>query len=382
MRCWRPSALIFLLLLSASPLVASPLSLAWQGRYLALASSEIADSAAATIDHQSLRLMADAAAGEIDGALHLRLVRQPLLAPSAAAPFRWKKGGEWRPSAAAVPHISGEIDRGWLRWRDERYAVTLGRQAIHWGSGRLWQPLNLFGSFRPLDLDTAWLAGVDGVRIELAPHPYAVLTLASLATADGQAAHAAHYRASAAEYEWMALLGEVAGYRHAGGALSGEWAAGGWWLEGVVLHGEGRTGVFIVAGGEMVLPASRRLLVEGYYHSLGADRGDEFAAMAQQRLWQIGLQPQRGQQLVGVVFEQPLNPLWQLAASLLLAPVASDGTISGLGQLRLGYSLGSEAELQLLLSRGRGRRTTLDGGVASEFADQPLRLTLMLSLHF
>ena len=43
---------------------------------------------------------------------------------------------------------------------------SVGRQAIDFGSGRFWQPLNVFGSFTPTDLDTDFKPGIDAARLD------------------------------------------------------------------------------------------------------------------------------------------------------------------------------------------------------------------------
>lgn len=45
-----------------------------------------------------------------------------------------------------------------------RLDLTVGRQAITWGTGRFWQPTDLFSPFGPLQLDREFKAGTDAVR--------------------------------------------------------------------------------------------------------------------------------------------------------------------------------------------------------------------------
>jgi len=46
---------------------------------------------------------------------------------------------------------------------------TFGRQAITWGTGRFWQPTDLFSPFGPLQVDREFKAGSDAARVALAP---------------------------------------------------------------------------------------------------------------------------------------------------------------------------------------------------------------------
>ncbi len=47
--------------------------------------------------------------------------------------------------------------------------VTFGRQAITWGTGRFWQPTDLFSPFGPLQVDREFKAGNDAVRVVFSP---------------------------------------------------------------------------------------------------------------------------------------------------------------------------------------------------------------------
>lgn len=60
-----------------------------------------------------------------------------------------------------------EIDRlqvrGRLSWGD----VTIGRQAIGWGVGLIWAPLDLLVGFSPVQVDREYRLGIDAVRVLL-----------------------------------------------------------------------------------------------------------------------------------------------------------------------------------------------------------------------
>jgi len=47
-----------------------------------------------------------------------------------------------------------DLDRLFYQYQKENHSLTVGRQAIDWGVGRFWQPLNVFGAFSPVDIDT------------------------------------------------------------------------------------------------------------------------------------------------------------------------------------------------------------------------------------
>lgn len=58
------------------------------------------------------------------------------------------------------------LDRFNLRWRSDRWGVTVGRQAVSWGSGIVFQPLDPFNPFAPTAVDRDYKPGDDLVLVE------------------------------------------------------------------------------------------------------------------------------------------------------------------------------------------------------------------------
>ena len=58
------------------------------------------------------------------------------------------------------------LDRLNARWRSDRWAVTVGRQAVSWGSGIVFQPLDPFNPFAPTAVDRDYKAGDDLILVE------------------------------------------------------------------------------------------------------------------------------------------------------------------------------------------------------------------------
>jgi hypothetical protein len=65
-----------------------------------------------------------------------------------------------------------EIDRLYVRSRHEWGDVTIGRQAIGWGVGILWTPLDLLVSFSPVQIDREYRTGVDAARAVFSLGPF------------------------------------------------------------------------------------------------------------------------------------------------------------------------------------------------------------------
>ena len=58
------------------------------------------------------------------------------------------------------------IDRFAARYRKPNWSMSVGRQAISWGSGLVFQPLDLFGPFAPTTIDREFKPGVDSILFE------------------------------------------------------------------------------------------------------------------------------------------------------------------------------------------------------------------------
>ena len=58
------------------------------------------------------------------------------------------------------------IDRLAMQWQPGNWSLTVGRQAVSWGSGIVFQPLDLFSPFSPTVVDRDYKAGDDLVLID------------------------------------------------------------------------------------------------------------------------------------------------------------------------------------------------------------------------
>lgn len=58
------------------------------------------------------------------------------------------------------------FDRLALQYREGRWGITLGRQAVSWGNGLVFQPLDLFNPFAPTTVDQDYKAGDDILLVE------------------------------------------------------------------------------------------------------------------------------------------------------------------------------------------------------------------------
>jgi len=58
------------------------------------------------------------------------------------------------------------LDRAAVQWRPGDWSVTLGRQAVSWGSGIVFQPMDLFSPFSPTVVDRDYKSGEDLLLVD------------------------------------------------------------------------------------------------------------------------------------------------------------------------------------------------------------------------
>ena len=112
------------------------------------------------------------------------------------------------------------FDRLALKYRTPRWAVTVGRDAVSWGSGVVFHPMDLFNPFAPTTVDQDYKAGDDLIRIERLFDDGSDLEMLAVArhgkVKDGTGSVAFKYRAlmGSSELDFLAA-------RHYGGEVLG-----------------------------------------------------------------------------------------------------------------------------------------------------------------
>lgn len=303
-----------------------------------------------------------------------------------------------------------EVDRLFYRYQPDsgQYRVSLGRQAIDWGTGRFWQPLNLFGSFAPTDLDTDFKAGIDALVGEYYPGYFSSIALAYLPTSHSNSEQATsnkgtdedslalHYRTLMESGGEVTLLaGRVMQRSTLGIAwessfdLTDNLSGIGSRIEavfyepdGVLSDSEGETekqSTLMIAGVDYQTQSDHELMdgilinLELYQASNGADKASELNKLSQSARVKQGIQPQLSEQVIGLGLGKTLSPLWQCNYTGLFSTL-SDGA-SQLHQISAVYSVSDESDLLLSLLSGFGPD-------ASEFGSVPTALSARLRLYF
>ncbi len=350
-------------------------------------------------DQQSVRLMLDNSSDSNEWSVHIKTVRQhldgyPSFASSTSL-FRYDDlADNWLDEVSGnnLTRIGYEIDRAVYKQRFGNMTLALGRQPVDWGSGRFWQPLNIFGAFAPTDLDTDFKPGIDAAVFDWYPSAFSSLTAAYvLKPKDNDAVENSgglYYRRQVGDISELSLLGgSVLGNNVFGAAFESAWAGMGWRVEGAHynLKETDEQFLFWIAGIDYQFSDGTLIAAEWYDNSHGASSEAALAVQVLDPLVTSGLQQQLGRQVLGLMVDRDITPLLHGSYSLFAAAVDDERdrlAASFLHQLTLTYSVSNESDLlfSLLLPNGRGMNNI--GEVQSEFGHLPAAMTVRLRFYF
>ena len=353
-----------------------------------------------TADQQSLRLMLDDHGDNSEWSVHMKAARQHLRGLTAATRqssdlFRYRSLSDDRLTGDAArrsTRLDWEIDRAAYKWRFGQTSLSVGRQPIDWGTGRFWQPLNVFGAFAPTDLDTDFKPGIDAAVANWYPSAFSSVTAVyALAPRDDPAIHdsaAIHYRRQVGETSEMVLLaGRLIGSNVIGASFESDWRGIGWRLE--ALHSKldrtGENALSWIAGLDYQFDNGALVSVEWHDNGRGAVSDAGLADMQSDRLVAYGLQQQLSRRVLGLSVQQDVTPLLRASYTMLagaLRDASGHRTASLLHQLNLVYSVSNESDLLLSLSCGSGKALDEANRPGSEFGSVPTSVTARWRLYF
>lgn len=355
---------------------------------------------ALSADQQSARLMFDDVLSHAEWSAHVRMVRQqltnyPVVERHSSDLFRYRRGdGSWldERNGDSATTIDYEIDRFVYRYRFEHYTLGLGRQPIDWGSGRFWQPLNVFGAFSPTDLDTDYKPGIDALTVDVYPSSFSSLTGVYVPgpkdNTDIESSGALHYRRQVGELSELSLLaGSVIGNRVVGGAFESALGGMGWHAEGLyyTLNESDEKAFFWITGINYQFENGTLIAAEWYDNSGGATKEAELAQMAGDPLVVYGLQQHIGRNILGVLLQRDITPLITGSYTFLTSMLRDHNNhqhISQLHQLNLTYSVSNESDLLFSLLYANGKGLNAANEPQSEFGHVPTSVSLRLRFYF
>jgi len=348
-------------------------------------------------DQQSLRLMLDDREEDLEWSVHLRATRQDfirMLPPGfhSSDLFRYRSlSGDWQNDVTPqrTSRSGYELDRAVYKHRFDYVTVAIGRQPVDWGSGRFWQPLNVFGAFSPTDLDTDFKPGIDAVVVDWYPSAFSSITMAYVPRSDASPASAAsgviHYRSQVGDLSEVALLtGSVLGKSVVGASYESEFKGIGWRLE--ALHYKAaKNAVFWIVGIDYQFEDSTLLAIEWYDNSAGANSEAMLPSTLNDPRVTYGLQKHMGRRVLGMSLSRDITPLLHGSYSLLVNGLQDNRnrlTVSSLHQMSLTYSVSDESDLLISMLVANGKGLGLMGTPQSEFGHIPASATLRYRFYF
>ena len=210
------------------------------------------------------------------------------------------------------------IYRGWVQYSGESGRITLGRQRVAWGSGRLWNPSDRFNPVAPTALEADEKLGVDAI---FAQYDFSGFGAVQAVYAPGRVARgvseksAIRWRDTFGETDVAMMVGAIGHERIAAVDLFANVNDGGLYVEAVFADPK-QTGRYtqFVAGYDYtinndLLPAGLRLLIEYFYN--GAASPLTALATASDRLNSVA------RQQLGVSAGYDLTPLWRLQGTAI-----------------------------------------------------------------
>lgn len=281
-----------------------------------------------------------------------------------------------------------EIDRLFFTFALPRIDITVGRQAIGWGTGRLWSPMDVFAPLTATDIDREERRGIDAIRLTL---PFSSTSLMEVVVAAGartdedgdlepswdESSIAWMMRINAFDIEWMLMAGKIGPAEVVGGAINGQ-------IRGVALRGEitattaprtryathgslfrlrdgdhEETNLRATVGIEFGTSIGLTGIIEYHYNGFGVLDTDEYMVRAQELSEDLGRGSVSGvaQHYAGVTLAW--QPLSVLSVSLFYIQNLQDGSLA-IGPA-LEYSISDEVRLALsgLIPLGRDARWDL-----------------------
>ncbi len=351
-------------------------------------------------DQQSFRLMLEDSAGDSLWSFHLDTKRLHL----KGLPFSTKHSSDlfryydlshhWRGERdrSSRTRIGYEVDQAYFRIDKGNLNLGIGRQPVDWGSGRFWQPMNVFGAFAPTDLDTEYKPGIDTVIVDWFPSAFSSLeAVYAFAPNDRDKiknSGALYYRRQAGQNSELALLaGRVLENSVYGTSFESDLRGAGWRIEGVYydLSDSKDNEWFWIAGVDYQFNNGTLITAEWYNNTLGV-RHESSLLTSPIELFELhGLKQHFSQQILGISLNRDMTPLLNANYSLLISPLKNSSghhEFSALHQFNLVYSVSDESEFVFSLQHTSGTGLDRQKKLTSEFGHLPDSLTLIYRYYF
>ncbi len=269
------------------------------------------------------------------------------------------------------------LDRLWIGYASEKMVIRLGRQALSWGNGLAYTPMDIVNPFDPAAIDTEYKAGDDMLYLQYLQDSGNDVQAAGVArrnpvTGEAEsdvATMALKYHGFAGTHEYDLLVARSYGDTVLGFGFSRGVGGAVWGSDVVVTDTDDGTKLQLVTNllySWAWLERNMSGVLEYYYNGFGqpAERYDPASLAGNPALVSRVARGESftlGRHYLAASVLVEMTPLWTLTPTLLL----NVGDPSGLFQLVTRFSLSDEMTLLASINAPLGARGTEFGGIES-----------------
>ncbi|MDH5256586.1 MAG: hypothetical protein OEX07_01215, partial [Gammaproteobacteria bacterium] len=306
-----------------------------------------------------------------------------------------------------------KLDRFNFKINYRNYDFRVGRQAISWGNGRLWQPTDIFGAFTANELVRDYKPGIDVIDFNFYPDSFSNINIVYAFSSNNALNSGLRYTRPLSETVFLSIIAaQIEKNIISGGSLESDWLGAGIRMESIISFHDDTYNIFSVIGMDYQFSSRATdrttyrsknnslhkklrgllnewlLTLELYYNDRGANQSADISTVIDNKLFQAGLLKQLSQKLLGLSMQKNVTPLISVNY-LWITAILKDKTertlsheSSSLHQLSAVYSISNESALRFTLLSTSGNGLNKTGIPQSEFGHIPLTATISFRLYF
>lgn len=165
--------------------------------------------------------------------------------------------------------ISSFIDRLFIKVDFENLNITLGRQRIAWGTGRIWNPLDFFNPINPTNFSKIEKDGVDAVNLKWNISSLTDLSVVLNLQKNNSSNYAARFRTNFLEFDWSFLGGYIRNIPVIGTDFAGNLFNAGFRGEFLVSFENSNKVLKFILGADYQFTPKLYTLIEYHYNGYG-----------------------------------------------------------------------------------------------------------------
>jgi len=313
-------------------------------------------------------------------------INQQSFSQNSTTPFQYKSLRHdliTQISANSEHAAYAKIDRLNIKFNFRHADVRIGRQAISWGSGRFWQPTDVFGAFNATELIRDYKSGIDVLNASVYPDAFSHVNFIYVIK-ESTSDWGIRYSRPLGEQFYASIVGaNILDYTIAGGSLEFDWHGAGVHMEGTAIKKESSVDSHLITGVEYQFLNEWLITTELYFNSLGSNESTGYSKVLTSEYSENGLLKQLSQKLLAISLQKSITPLTTINY-MWLSSLLTESSIaySSLYQLTFIYSTSNESDLRLTFTTTTGKKADLNGIPQSEFGQIPTSIGFMYRLYF